>query len=105
MRLPIVREVDTMDMPQGLPAILQEESRTPSPVEHASKNAPSRLVHPELASFVRVARRLPGNTLFNAVPLSLPIWIHVCMHKLEVRTSKFQQVKAAAESTNLEAAD
>ena len=105
MRLPIMREVNTVDVPKGLPAILQKESRTPSSVKHTSKNAPSRLVHPELASFVRVARRLPGNTLFNAVPLNLPIWVHVCIHKLEVRTSKFQQGKAAAEGTNLEAAD
>ena len=105
MRLPIVREVNTMDVPEGLPAILQEESRTPSSVKHKSKNAPSRLIHPELASFVRVARRLPGNTLFNAIPLSLPIRVHICAHKIEVRINKFSQGKAAAEDTNLEVVD
>ena len=89
MRLPIVREVHTVDVPEGLLAILQKKGRTLSPIKHKSKNSPSRLIHPELASFIGVARCLPGNTLLNAIPLSLPIRVHICIHKLEVRTSKF----------------
>ena len=41
VRLPIVWEIYTVDVPEGLPAIFKEKGSPPSLIKHARKDSPS----------------------------------------------------------------
>ena len=92
--LPIVWKVHPVDVPESLPAPLQEKSSSPGTVQHTRKDPPLRRIRPKMARLERVTRGFSGDPLVHPSLLSLPVRVHVCIKTLQSAHRKEEEAKA-----------